>query len=257
MIGLFARCLAGLKLRAREPEALNPGVVTLDPRRAARRGLFVMTSLAVIAVAGDASADVNNPGDFLLDGTLDSIFMGPTEQINLNQNNLMNATVNADGTMDLNSLNFPAASATGINSSSGSNPISVQIVPQLSGHSASIDLTNADVFISFRVKLSFTWSGQVQACDSGAFTMATSTRKGFTTNSNNIPGVAYNQSTGEFLGAASDFSIPAFSGTSCDGATNRTNLSNAYGVGLAAGSAGIKLDVGRLLSTASSSPISF
>jgi hypothetical protein len=195
MIGrLLARCVAGLKLRA-GTRGTGDRRVTLAPRQVARRGLFAMTALALVAVSGDASADVNNPGDFHLNGTFDSIFLGPTKQINLNQTNLMKATVNADGTMDISAITFPAASTTGINSSTA-QPINVQIVPQLSGNSASIDLVTGDVFISFRVKLSFTWMGQVQACDTSAFTMAMSTRKTFTTGGNSISGIAYNQSTG-------------------------------------------------------------
>jgi hypothetical protein len=253
MIGrLLARCVAGLELRAGTDGDRR---VTLDPRRVARRGLFAMTALALVAVSGDASADVTNPGDFTLDGTLDSIFLGPTKLINLNQSGLMNATVNADGTMDINSITFPAASSTGL-SSSTSQPISVQIVPQLSGNSASIDVATADVFISFRVKLRFTWSMQVQACETSAFTMATSTRKTFTTGGNSIHGIAYNQSTGHFTGVASDFTIPALSTSFCDNLTNRTTLSNAFGPGETAGNAGMKLEFGVMLSDASSAPIS-
>jgi hypothetical protein len=235
-------------------EQIERAGFVLDPRRAARRGLFAMTALALLAISGDASANVNNPGDFTLDGTLDSIFQGPTKQINLNQPGLMNATVNADGTMDINSISFPAASATGINAF-GLGAIMVRMVPQLSGNSASIDIVHAEMAISFRVKLSFTWAGQTQACDTSAFTMALSTHKTFTTGGNNLPGVAYDTSTGEFTAVASDFSIPALSLSSCDNATNRTNLSNAYGMGQTAGNAGVKLDVGVMLSDASSSPI--
>jgi hypothetical protein len=252
---LLARCVPARHGRSQTTGGADRRA-RVDARRVTTRGVLVMTALALIAVSSDASADVNNPGDFKLDGTLDTIFQGPTKLINLNQTDLMDVTVNADGSMDISSISFPAASATGITSStSGSPAISVRIVPQLSGNSASIDISTGDVFISFRVKLSFTYAGQVQSCDTSAFTIATSTRKTFTTNGNHINGIAYNTSNGEFTGVASDLTIPAFSTSSCDSSTNRTNLSNAYGVGATAGSAGMKLDVGVIHDT-SSNPIS-
>ncbi len=197
----------------------------------------ILAGLSVITAATDASADpVGNPGtfDFIITPGTDSAFWfgSSSALMELAPTNgyFFTADLDSDGVVSGVSSSLPVATYT----VAGTPGVTAQLILQGSSEGEVSVPDRLLDFYSMRARVRFTWpsGGSATSCTTGVFEIDLSTD-----NWDPLWGVCtipYDESTGEFCMAASDFVVPALGPMACGGKGD--DLNTYFDLGRSSGS---------------------